>query len=45
LRIANGFDVGLLLIGEGGAGEDGEGDGDDRDELHLDRWIAARLGG
>lgn len=45
MRIANGFNVGLLLIGEGGAGEDGEGDGDGRDELHLDGWIAAGLGG
>jgi len=45
LRIAIGFDVGLLLCSEGGAGEDGEGDGDNRDELHLDGWIAAGLGG
>lgn len=45
MRIANGFDVGLLLIGEGGASEDGESHGDDRDELHLDGWIDAGLGG
>ena len=45
MRIANGFDVDLLLVGEGGAGEDSEGDGDGRDELHLDGWIAAGLGG